>query len=128
MDGCVGTRARHIGTRTILRYVISRRNGGAAKQLRIFLRAGDEKALSALSSGMAGPGIPPVRRPRSGVACLRVSQRRAGLALLGPYTDVIRILPNPLPGPLAAEDALRNLLLRGEFLDCLLAREQGRSG
>jgi hypothetical protein len=57
MDGCVGKRARHIGTRTIPRYVISHRNGGAPKLLRISLRAGDEKALSVLSSGMLARGF-----------------------------------------------------------------------
>ena len=48
--------------------------------------------------------------------------------LLGPYTDVMWILPNPLPEPLAAEDVLLNLLDRHRFLSYLLARAQGRSG
>ena len=128
MDGFVGKRARHIGTRTIPRYVISHRNGGAPKLLRISLRAGDEKALSVLSSGMLARGF--LRCGDLGPEW-RVRESHSGelvSLLLGPYTDVISIRLNPLPGPLAAEDALRNLLLRGEFLDCLLAREQGRSG
>jgi hypothetical protein len=113
MNGCVGTRARHFGTRTIPRYVISRRNGGAPKLLRISLRAGDKKALSVLSSEMLARGLlrcgdlGPEWRVRGSHSGEPVS------LLLGPYTDVIRILPNPLPGLLAAEDALLNLLLRG---------------
>jgi hypothetical protein len=128
MDGCVGKRARHIGTRTIPRYVISHRNGGAPKLLRISLRTGDEKALSVLSSGMLARGF--LRCGDLGPEW-RVRESHSGelvSLLLGPYTDVISIRLNPLPGPLAAEDALLNLLLRGEFSDCLLAREQGRSG
>jgi len=48
--------------------------------------------------------------------------------LLGPYTNVTWILPNPLPEPLAAEDTLLNLLYRGWFLRFLLARGKGPPG
>ena len=48
--------------------------------------------------------------------------------LPGPYADVMWVLPNPLPEPLAAEDALLNLLLRVRFLSFLLARGHVRSG
>ncbi|MDP8951713.1 MAG: hypothetical protein M3N18_05665 [Actinomycetota bacterium] len=40
--------------------------------------------------------------------------------LLGPCADVERILPNPLPDPLAAQDALLNLIDRESFIGFLL--------
>lgn len=44
--------------------------------------------------------------------------------LLGPCTDVERILPNPLPDPLAGQGALLNSMDRERFMDFLLtARE-----
>jgi hypothetical protein len=46
--------------------------------------------------------------------------------LLGPYTNVMWVLPNPLPEPLAAEEALLNLLDRGSFIKLLLNRGRGR--
>ena len=48
--------------------------------------------------------------------------------LLKPCMQVMLLLPNPLPEPLVAEDALLNLLLRVRFLRLLLARGQGRPG
>ncbi len=106
-------RGRYTGTRVAPQYVISRRETGSPELLNIALGTGDEKALPVFSSEMLARGLlrcgdlgPEwrVRGPHSGEL---VS------LLLGPYTDVIRILPNPLPGLLAAEDALLNLLLRG---------------
>jgi hypothetical protein len=41
--------------------------------------------------------------------------------LLGLCRDVGWVLPNPLPEPLAAEDALLNLVDRGRFVSFLLA-------
>lgn len=48
--------------------------------------------------------------------------------LLGPYADVDWILPNPLPKPLAAEDALLNLLNRENFVCLLLAWGEPKVG
>jgi hypothetical protein len=100
----------HVDDSTI-RNLPSERRG--PKLLRISLRAGDEKALSVLSSGMLARGF--LRCGDLGPEW-RVRESHSGelvSLLLGPYTDVISIRLNPLPGPLAAEDALRNLLLRG---------------
>lgn len=113
MDGYVDARGHHIGTRKFPRYVISRWEKGATELLRTSLRAGDEKALPVLSSEVLA---------RDFLRCgdlgpeWRVRQSHSGelvSLLLGPYTDVISIRLNPLPGPLAAEDALLNLLARG---------------
>jgi hypothetical protein len=96
--------------------------------MRVSLRAGDEKALSVLSSEMLARGflrygdLGPEWRGRESYSGELVS------LLLGPYTDVIWIPLNPLLGHLVAEDALLNLLLQGEFSDCLPPREQGGSG
>ena len=108
--------------------MISRREKGVLELLRISLRAGDEEALPVFSSEMLARGF--LRCGDLGPEW-RVSEYHAGelvSLLLGPYTDVMWVLPNPLPKPLAAEDALLNLLDRGSFVSLLLARGRGRSG
>ncbi len=108
--------------------MISRREQGTLELLRISLWAADEKALPVFSSEMLARGF-----LRCGGLGLDWHVREAHSGelvslLLGPYMDVRWILPNPLPEPLAAEDALLNLLDWGRFLRFLLARGQGGSG
>jgi hypothetical protein len=102
--------------RTIPQYKIPRRDGGPPELLRISLQAGDEKVLPVFSFEMLARGF--VRCGDLGLEW-RVRESHTGelvSLLLGPYADVMRILPTPLPKPLAAEDALLNLLLRGRSL------------
>lgn len=40
--------------------------------------------------------------------------------LLGPWAGIERVLPNPLPNPLAAQDALLNSIDRESFIGFLL--------
>jgi hypothetical protein len=119
-------RGRYIGTRAAPQYVISRREKGSPELLRISLRAGDEKAMPVFSSEMLARGF--LRSGDLGPEWRVRESHNGELAslLLGPYTDVMWVLPNPLPEPLAAEDALLNLLDRGSFISLLLGRD--RSG
>ena len=48
--------------------------------------------------------------------------------LLGPLADVEKVLPNPLPDPLAAQEALLNLMDRESFIGFLLAQYQSAGG
>ena len=103
-----------------------RRDGGPPELMRISLQAGDEQVLPVFSFEMLTRGF--VRCGDLGLEW-RVRESHTGelvSLLLGPYADVMRILPNPLPKPLAAEDALLNLLLRGRSLSITLARGQVR--
>jgi hypothetical protein len=92
------------------------------------LGAGDEKVLPVFSSEMLARGF--LRSGDLGLEWRVRASHNGELAslLLGLYTDVMWVLPNPLPEPLAAEDALLNLLDRGSFVSFLLARGNGRSG
>jgi hypothetical protein len=109
-------------------YVIARHEKEGLELLRVSLETGDEEALPVFSfeklareflrSGNLGPEWY-VRESYNGEL---VS------LLLGPYADVEWILPNPLPEPLAAEDALLNLLDREHFVCLLLAREEPKAG
>ncbi len=121
-------RGRYTGTRATPQYVISRREKGAPELLNIALGAGDEKALPVFSSEMLARGF--LRSGDLGPEWRVRESHNGELAslLLGPYTDVMWVLPNPLPEPLAAEDALLNLLDRGSFVSLLLTRGRGRSG
>ena len=108
--------------------MISRREKGSPELLRISLRAGDEKAMLVFSSEMLARAF--LRSGDLGPDWRVRESHNGELAslLLGPYTDVMWVLPNPLPEPLAAEDALLNLLDRGSFVSLLLTRGRDRSG
>jgi hypothetical protein len=92
------------------------------------LRAGAEEALPVFSSEILARGF--LLSGNLGPEWRVRESHNGELAslLLGPYTDVMWVLPNPLPEPLAAEDALLNLLDRGRFVSFLLARGRDRSG
>jgi hypothetical protein len=92
------------------------------------LRAGAEEALPVFSSEILARGF--LLSGNLGPEWRVRESHNGELAslLLGPYTDVMWVLPNPLPEPLAAEDALLNLLDRGRFVNFLLARGRDRSG
>jgi hypothetical protein len=97
------------------------------------LRAGAEEALPVFSSEILARGF--LLSGNLGPEWRLRESHNGELAslLLGPYTDVtytdvMWVLPNPLPEPLAAEDALLNLLDRGRFVSFLLARGRDRSG
>ena len=113
-------RGRYTGTRASPQYVISRRETGSPELLNIALGAGDEKALPVFSSEMLARGF--LRSGDLGPEWHVRESHNGELAslLLGPYTDVMWVLPNPLPEPLAAEDALLNLLNRDSFVRFLL--------
>jgi hypothetical protein len=102
-------------------YVIARHEEGHLELFCVSLTADDEKALPVFSfeelawgflrSGNLGPEWY-VRESSNG---------ELTSLLLGPCMDVRWVLPNPLPEPLAAEDALLNLVDRGSFVGFLLA-------
>jgi hypothetical protein len=104
-------------------YVIARRSKGSLELLRIPLRAG-EKALPIFSFEELAQGF--LKHRGLGPEWhIRKSYNGEMISLLlGPCTDVERILPNPLPDPLAAQGALLNSMDRERFMDFLLtARE-----
>lgn len=104
--------------------MISRQEKGPRELLNIALGAGDEKVLPVFSSEMLARGF--LRSGDLGPEWRVRESHNGELAslLLGPYTDVMWVLPNPLP----AEDALLNLLDRGSFVSFLLARGRDQSG
>lgn len=108
--------------------MISRRENGTPELLRISLRAGDEKALPVFSSEMLARGFLQSGDLGQEWSIREFYNGELASLLLGPYTDVMWVLPNPLPEPLAAEDALLNLLDRGSFVSLLLNRVRSRSG
>ena len=105
-------------------YVIVQENG-SLELLRIPLKAGDEEALPVFSleeqaqEFLRASGLGPewhVREFHNG---------ELASLLFRLHTDVTWVLPNPLPEPLVAEDALLNLMDRGSFVNLLLAMGRG---
>lgn len=100
-------------------YVIGRHEEGRLELFRVSLQEGDKKALPVFSLQE------PARRfLQHGNLESEWYVRESGNGelvslLLGPCADVQWILPNPLPEPFAAEDALLNLMDRENFV-CLL--------
>ncbi len=121
-------RGRYTGTRAAPRYVISGRERVAPELLNIALGAGDEKALPVFSSEMLARGFLRFGDPGPEWRVRESDNDELASFLLGPCMDVMRVVPNPLPEPLAAEDALLNLLDRGSFVSFLLTRRRSRSG
>ena len=108
--------------------MISRREKGSPELLTSPCEAGDEKALPVFSSEMLARAF--LRSGDLGPEWRVRESHNGELAslLLGPYTDVMWVLPNPLPEPLAAEDALLNLLDRGSFVAFSWLGDASRSG
>ena len=109
------------GNHPNFQYVISRQENGNPELLRISLEAGREEALPVFSSERLARGFLRCRDLGSEWYVKESYNGELVSLLLGPYTGVGWILPNPLPEPLAAEDALLNLLDRGSFVGLLLA-------
>ena len=111
-----------------MQYVIARHERGSLELLRISLEAGDKEALPVFSfEELAGEFL------RSGNFgpewYVRESYNGELISLLlGPFANVEWVLPNPLPKPLAAEDALVNLLDRRRFVGLLSALGRSKAG
>jgi hypothetical protein len=101
-------------------YVIVQENG-RLELLRISLRAGKEEALPIFSleerarEFLRACDLGPDWRVRE------FHNGELASLLLRLHNDVAWVLPNPLPKPLIAEDALLNLMDRGSFVNLLLA-------
>ena len=128
MDRYAGTAELYAGTRASPQYVIARQEKGYPELLRISLQASEEKALPVFSSEMLARGF--LRSGEFGSEWYVRESRNGELVsmLLGPYTKVRWVLPNLLPEPLTAEDALLNLLDLGSFVTLLLTLGHPRSG
>jgi hypothetical protein len=105
-------------------YVIVHENGGL-ELLRISLKAGDEEALPVFSLEEQAQEFLRVSDPGSGWRVKEFHNGELASLLLRLHTDVAWVLPNPLPKPLVAEDALLNLMDRGSFVNLLLAMGRG---
>ena len=103
-----------------LKYVIARHDRGNLKLFRMALEASDEKVLPVFTfqqlawAFLRFSDLDPEWHVRQLYNDELVS------LLLAPCTDVSWVLPNPLPKPLAAQDALLNLVDRGSFVSFLL--------
>lgn len=108
-------------------YLVARRSKGCLELLRIPLKA-DEKALPVFSFEELAQRFLEHRALGSEWRVRKSYNGEMISLLLGPYADVERILPNPLPDPLASQEALLNLVDRESFIGFLLtaAREPQR--
>jgi hypothetical protein len=109
-------------------YVIARYKKEGLELLRVSLQTGDDEALPVFS--YKKPAREFLRSGNFGAEWYVRESYNGELVslLLGPYADVDWILPNPLPKPLAAEDALLNLLNRENFVCLLLAWGEPKVG
>jgi hypothetical protein len=109
-------------------YVIARHKKEGLELLRITLETDHKEALPVFSFEKLAREF--LRSGNLGVEWYVRASYNGELVslLLGPYVDVEWILPNPLPKPLAAEDALLNLLDREHFVCLLLARGESKAG
>ncbi len=105
-------------------YVIVQENG-SLELLRISLKAGDEEALPVFSLEEQAREFLRVSDPGSEWRVREFHNGELASLLLRLHTDVAWVLPNPLPEPLVAEDALLNLMDRGSFVNLLLAMGRG---
>jgi hypothetical protein len=104
-------------------YVIARCSKGSLELLRIPLRAG-EKALPIFSFEELAQGFLKHRGLGPEWYIKKSYNGEMISLLLGPCTDVERILPNPLPDPLVAQGALLNSMDRKRFMDFLLTAKK----
>ena len=105
-------------------YVIAQESG-SLELLRISLKAGDEEALPVFSLEEQAQEFLRVSDPGSEWRVREFHNGELASLLLRLHTDVAWVLPNPLPKPLVAEDALLNLMDRGSFVNLLLAMGRG---
>ncbi len=101
------------------RYAIARGNKGSPKLLYIPLEAG-EQALPVFSLEELAHKFLRYRAPGSEWHVKKFHDEEMITLLLGPYTGIDKVLPNPLPDPLAAQDALLNSIDREIFMEQLL--------
>src|SRR4051794_24932287 len=97
-------------------YIIAKRSNGSLELLRISLAAG-EIALPVFSFEELAQEFLKYRALGSEWYIRKSYNGEMISLLLGPCTDVERILPNPLPDPLAAQGALLNSMDRERFMD-----------
>jgi hypothetical protein len=111
----------YAGRQATSQYVIARPERGGLELLRVSVEAGDEEALPVFSFEELAKEF--LRSGNFGSEWyVRESYNGELISLLlGPFADIEWILPNPLPEPFAAEDALLNLLDRGSFVSLLLS-------
>ena len=120
MDNATTDNTRLNTGHSLLKYVIARHEEGNLQLFYVALEAGEEKALPVFSFEQLARAF--LRSADLGPQW-HLSTLYSGVLvslLLGPYQDVRWVLPNPLPEPLTAEDALLNLVDRGSFVSFLL--------
>lgn len=107
--------------RATLQYVIAHHENKGLELLRVPLEAGDKKALPVFSFEESARKF--LRHGNLGPEWYVRESSNGELSslLLGLHADVCWVLPDPLPQPLAAEDALPNLVDRRSFVSFLLA-------
>jgi hypothetical protein len=100
-------------------YVIVRHGKGSLELLCISSETG-EKVLPVFSVEELAQGFIEYRALGAGWHVGESYNGEMISLLFGPCTEVEKILPNPLPDPLAAQDALLNLMDRESFISLLL--------
>ena len=105
-------------------YVIARHGEGSLELLRISLETG-EKALLVFSFEELAQRFLEYHALGSGWHVRESYNGEIISLLLASYADVEKVLPNPLPDPLAAQDALLNSMDRKSFISFLLDLGRG---
>ena len=109
----------HAGQFASPHYVIARCAIGCLELLRISLKTG-ERALPVFSLEELGRRFLEHRALGSEWYVRKSYNGEMISLLLGPCADVESVLPNPLPDPLAMQDALLNSVDRKRFIGFLL--------
>ena len=109
----------HTGWSASPQYVIVRHRKGSLELLCISPETG-EKTLPVFSLEELAQGFLEHRTLRSEWHVTKFPIGEMISLLLGPRMDMERVLPNPLPDPLAARDALLNSMDRESFVGLLL--------
>jgi hypothetical protein len=109
----------HTEQPTSAHYVIARHTTGSPELLHLSLKTG-EKALPVFPLEELAQRFFEHRALGSEWHVRKSYNGEMISLLLGACSDVERVLPNPLPDPLAAQDALLNFMDRKSFIDFLL--------